>query len=187
MVTSTQSGRGEAGGVCWQEKKGRQADLYNNGKRERNSKRQAFVINLLLLIIQSKKWTQQRPFNVLPGQKSQKTKICTQDKKTTQHYFRWNWKPFQVAYIIGHEWDGITHVHVCRLCQCLVCGETKEQRGMGGGGCDHPVHPPPPSLLSSVESDLLFWTYHAIKKSVVMGKLNGNRTITEELWHDISS
>ena len=79
MVTSTQSGRGEAGGVCWQEKKGRQADLYNGGKQERNSKRQAFVINLLLLIIQSKKWTQQRPFNVLPGQKSQKTKIRTQD------------------------------------------------------------------------------------------------------------
>ena len=142
MVTSTQSGRGEAGGVGWQEKKVRQADLYNGGKRERNSKRQAFPINLLSLIIQSKKWTQQRPFNVLPGQKSQKTKIRTQDKKTAQHYFRWNWKPFQVAYIIGHEWDGITHVHVCRL--CLVCGETKEQRGTGGGGCDHPVNPPPP-------------------------------------------
>ena len=121
MVTSTQSGRGEAGGVGWQEKKGRQADPYNIRKRERNSKRQAFAINLLLLIIQSKKWTQQRPFNVLPGQKSQKTKIRTQDKKTAQHYFRWNWKPFQVAYIIGHEWDGMTHVHLCQLCQCLVC------------------------------------------------------------------
>ena len=172
MVTSTQSGRGEAGGVAWQEKKGRQADLYNGGKRKRNSKRQAFVINLLLLIIQSKKWTQQHPFNVLPGQKSQKTKIHTQDKKTAQHYFRWNWKPFQVAYIIGHEWDGITHVHVCRLCQCLVCGETKEHLGVREAVVVTTLSTPP-SLLSSVESDLLFWTYHAIKKSVVMGKLNG--------------
>ena len=55
MVTSTQSERGEAGGVGSQEKKVRQVDLYNGGKRERNSKRQAFAINLLLLIIQSKK------------------------------------------------------------------------------------------------------------------------------------
>ena len=79
--------------------------------------------------IQSKKRTQQRfltRINVLRGlkqnfirEKSQKTKIRTRDKK--QHYFRWNWKPFQVAYIIGHEWDGMTHIHVCRLCQSCQC------------------------------------------------------------------
>ena len=79
--------------------------------------------------IQSKKRTQQRflpSINVLRGlkqnfirEKSHKTKIRTRDKK--QHYFRWNWKPFQVAYIIGHEWDGMTHVHVCRLCQSCQC------------------------------------------------------------------
>ena len=142
MVTSTQSERGEAGGVGSQEKKVRQVDLYNGGKRERNSKRQAFAINLLLLIIQSKKWTQQRPFNVLPGQKSQKTKIRTQDKKTAQHYFRWNWKPFQVAYIIGHEWDGITHVHVCQLCQC-PWGD-KGTKGYGRRWLWPPCPPPPP-------------------------------------------
>ena len=38
MVTSTQSGRGEAGGVGWQEKKGREAALYDGGKREKFKK-----------------------------------------------------------------------------------------------------------------------------------------------------
>ena len=76
MVTSTQSGRGEAGGVGWQEKKGWEAGEIQKGKLS------------LLLIIQSKKWTQKRPFNILPGEKSQKMKIRTQDKKTARHYFR---------------------------------------------------------------------------------------------------
>ena len=73
-------------------------------------------------------------FNVLRGlkqnfidEKSQKTKIRNRDlkkkkkKKKKQHYFHWNWKPFQVAYIIVHEWDGKTHVRVCRLCQSCQC------------------------------------------------------------------
>ena len=163
MVASTLSGRGEAGGVCWQEKKGRQADLYNGGKRERNSKRQAFVINLLLLIIQSKKWTQQCPFNVLPGQKSQKTKIRTQDKKTAQHYFRWNWKPFQVAYIIGHEWDGITHVHVCRLCQCLW-GD-KGTKGYGRLWLWPPCPPPLPPPYSALWKVTYYFEHTTPSKS----------------------
>ena len=60
-----------------------------------------------------------------------------------------------MAYIVGHECDGMTRVHVCRLCQscqCLVCvakgwelgdKETKRYgRRENGirkeGGCDHP-------------------------------------------------
>ena len=60
------------------------------------------------------------PFNVFRGLK-QKFVVGSKKKHC---YFLWNWKPFQVPYIIGHEWDSMTHVHVCRLCQscqCLVC------------------------------------------------------------------
>ena len=70
--------------------------------------------------IQSKKWTQHfltsiQRFPTLKAkfvcEKSQKMKIHTRDKKI-QHYFLWNWKPFQVVYIIGHEWDGMTCVEL---------------------------------------------------------------------------
>ena len=80
------TGRGGAGGQEPGRRKGGKGDLYDDGKRERNSKRKAFVF-FLLLIIRSKKRTQQLPFNVLRGlnficEKSQKTKIRTRDKKT---------------------------------------------------------------------------------------------------------
>ena len=157
-------------------RKGGKRDLYDGGKRERNSKEASFRY-LLLLIIQSKKRTQQRswlPFNVLRGlkqnfvwKKSQKTKFVLGIKKKKQHYFRWNWKPFQVAYIIGHEWDGMTHVNVCRRCQscqclnCLAKGRESGEKGTKryrrrengvreGGGCDLPVPPPSPPLLISL-------------------------------------
>ena len=80
---------GGAGGQEPGRRKGGKGDLYDEAKRERNSKRKAFVF-LLLLIIQSKKRAQQLPFNVLRGlkqnficKKSQKTKIRTRDKKKT--------------------------------------------------------------------------------------------------------
>ena len=140
------------------------------GKWERNWKRQAFFICYCLSSSQRNEpnnvsWL---PFNVLRGLKqnficgkSQKSKIRTRDKK--KYYFRWNWKPFQVAYIIGHEWDGMTHVDVCRLCQscqCLVCLAKGRESGDKGtkrygrrengvreaGGWDHPV---PPDWLRS--------------------------------------
>ena len=140
-------------------------DLYDGGKRGRNSKRQAFVICYCLSSSQRNE-PKQRPFNVLRGlkqyficEKSQKTKILNRDKKK-RHYFRSNWKPFQVAYIIGHEWDGITHVHVCRLCQsCNIpvsfsslslkggSQETKGHKGTEGGRLWPPCLVPVPLLL----------------------------------------
>ena len=111
----TGGGRGTGDG----RKKGGKQDLYDGGKPERNSKRQAFVICYCLHPDKETKPTTFLDFHLTFSQnfirqKRQKTKICTRDKKN----------PFRVAYIIGHEWVGMTHVHVCRLCQsrhCLVC------------------------------------------------------------------
>ena len=44
---------------------------------------------------------------------SQKTKIRTRDKKNSITSGEIG-KPFQVAYIIGHEWDGIAHTAISR-------------------------------------------------------------------------
>ena len=51
------------------------------------------------------------------------TKICTRNNnKKKQHYFGWSWKSLiQATYITGHEWDSMTHVQVCRLCQLCQC------------------------------------------------------------------
>ena len=124
-------------------RKGGKRDLYDGRKQERTSKRQAFIIGYCLSSSQRNKpnnvsWL---PFNVLRGlkqnfvcKKSQKTKMRTRDKKK-QHYFSWNWKPFQVAYIIGHEWNGMTHVQacqLCQLCQCLLCLAKGQEWGEKG-------------------------------------------------------
>ena len=70
-------------------RKGEKGDLYNGGKRGRNSKRQAFVICYWLSSSQRNE-PKQRPFNVLRGlkqnficEKSQKPKIRTRDKEKT--------------------------------------------------------------------------------------------------------
>ena len=114
------------------EKKGQEAGSLR--WREAGEKLKKASFRYLLLLTSSQRnepnnvsWL---PFNVFQGlkqnfihEKGQKTKIRARDKKK-RHYFLWNWKPFQVAYIIGHEWDSMTYVQVCRLCQscqCLVC------------------------------------------------------------------
>ena len=83
------------------------------------------------------------PFNILRGwkqnfvcKKSQEAKIRTRDKKKNSITSS-EWKPFQVAYIIGHEWDGMTHVQVCRLCQlcqCLRCLTKGQENGIWEAG-----------------------------------------------------
>ena len=90
-------------------------------------------LSLLLLLTSSQRnepnnvsWLS---FNVLRGltqnfirQKSQKTKMRIRDKiiKKNQHYLLWNWKPFQLAYIIGHERDGMTHVSTVSVARVSV-------------------------------------------------------------------
>ena len=101
------------------------------GKQEGNSKRQAFVIWYCLSSSQRNKpnnvsWL---PFNLLQGlkqnficEKSQTRKFVLATTKKKQHYFGWSWKSLiQAAYITGHEWDSMTHVQVCRLCQSCQC------------------------------------------------------------------
>ena len=83
------------------------------------------------------------PFNILRGwkqnfvcKKSQEAKIRTRDKKKN-NITSSEWKPFQVAYIIGHEWGGMTHVQVCRLCQlcqCLLCLTKGQENGIWEAG-----------------------------------------------------
>ena len=105
-------------------RKGGKRDLYDGGKRERSSKRQAFVICYCLHPIKETNPTTfwWLPSNVLRGlkQKSRKTKIRSQGKKKKQHYSLWNWKPSRVAYIIGHEWDG--HMYTSRSSQSIKIG-----------------------------------------------------------------
>ena len=83
------------------------------------------------------------PFNILRGwkqnfvcKKSQEAKIRTRDKKKN-NITSSEWKPFQVAYIIGHEWGGMAHVQVCRLCQlcqCLLCLTKGQENGIWEAG-----------------------------------------------------
>ena len=114
---------GGAGGAGARENMGREG----YGRREKKEReagekfKQASFRYLLLLTFSQRNepnnvsWLS---FNVLRGltqnfirQKSQKTKMRIRDKiKKKQHYLLWNWKPFQVAYIVGHERDGMTHV-----------------------------------------------------------------------------
>ena len=127
-------------------RKGGKGDFYDGGKRGRNSKRQAFVICYCLSSSQRNE-PKQRPFNVLRSlkqyfifEKIQKSKILNRDKKKKRHYFRSNSKPFQVAHIIGHEWDGITHVHVCRLCQSCNIPVSFSSLSLKGGSRETKAH-----------------------------------------------
>ena len=126
QLTATKTSHEKWGGEGTGGGKGTGDRRRKGGKRERNSKSQAFLICYCLHPVQ-----ETNPTTFLDSHKRSprlKAKFYTREKFVLgikkQHYFRWNWKPFQVAYIIGHEWDGMTHVHVCRLCQscqCLVC------------------------------------------------------------------
>ena len=96
------------------------------GKQERNSK----ILHCLSSSQRNKpnnvSWL---PFNLLQGlkqkfrcEKSQHENLYSQQQQKKQHYFGWSWKPLiQAAYITGHEWDSMTHVQVCRLCQLCQC------------------------------------------------------------------
>ena len=113
-------GGGQGVGGVWEmgeERAGRTiSTMADSGIEIQKGKLSLFVTTY----IQSKKWTQRfltsiQRFPTLKAkfvcEKSQKMKIHTRDKKK-QHYFLWNWKPFQVVYIIGHEWDGMTCVEL---------------------------------------------------------------------------
>ena len=150
-------------------KKGREAGSLRWQEAGEKFKKASFHY-LLLLIIQSKKRTQQlfldfhltfseAESKILSAKKVKKQKFVLGIKKKKQHYFKWNWKPFQVAYIIGHEWDGMTHVQACRLCQlcqCLLCLAKGQENGIyGKQEVVTTISPPPPSSLKTVATILL--------------------------------
>ena len=98
-------------------------------RREREKLKKASFRYLLLLTssqrneLNNVSWL---PFNFLRGlkqnfirERSQNTKIRSRGKNTA--LLLWNWKPFPVAYIIGHEWDGM-HMYTSRSSQSIKIG-----------------------------------------------------------------
>ena len=140
----------DRGAGAWEnrgrEKKGREAGSLRSQEAGEKFKKASFHY-LVLLIIQSKKQTQQlfldfhltfseAESKIFVCKKSQEAKIRTRDKKKN-NITSSEWKPFQVAYIIGHEWGGMTHVQVCRLCQlcqCLLCLTKGQENGIWEAG-----------------------------------------------------
>ena len=90
---------------------------------------------------------------VLYARKVKKRKFVLGIKK--RRYFRSNWKPFQVAYVIGHEWDGITHVHVCRLVQS--CNRSVSSLSLKNGSRETKWHKGVPPLYHRYQNPSRFF------------------------------
>ena len=140
----------DRGAGAWEnrgrEKKGWEAGSLRSQEAGEKFKKASFHY-LVLLIIQSKKQTQQLllDFHLTFSEAESKILFAKQVKKQKfvlgikkkNSITSSEWKPFQVAYIIGHEWDGMTHVQVCRLCQlcqCLLCLTKGQENGIWEAG-----------------------------------------------------